>query len=193
MESIRVTPEQVNARVARFSELVPLTYQQDSSLPTEAMDVIYSRRILSVIGLDSGESTVINTNAPIRGAGGITVTYACCPPGTGPALHAHVATYETFTVVQGKFEFMYNDDGSGRVILDRFDTISMEPGVVRAFRNISDEEGILQVIISGGVHDLNDIDFSPAAEKDLREHGDEAVDYFTNIGFTFEAVDGKTS
>jgi len=190
MKSVRKTAEQMAPRIARFAELQPLEVQKTSPLTTEAMDVIYSRKLMSVIGLEGGVSTGINSGAPITGAGGITITLAACPPGTGPSLHAHVATYETFTVLQGKFEFQYNDDGSGRSTLEKFDTISLEPGVVRAFRNVSDEEGILQVIISGGIHDSNDIDFSPVVEEKLRSFGDEAVDYFADKGFTFTAVDG---
>ena len=41
----------------------------------------------------------------------------------------------------------WNDDGSGRVELDQFGTISVPPKVSRAFRNISDDEAILQVVI----------------------------------------------
>jgi quercetin dioxygenase-like cupin family protein len=132
-------------------------------------------------------NTPISANAPINGAGGITVTYAVCPPGQGPSLHSHQATFETFTVMQGRFEITWNDNGENRLELDPFDAISVPPGVCRAFRNIGDTEGVLQVIISGGVHDLHDIDFADASAKKLDAVGPGVLDEFKKVGFRFTA------
>ena len=41
------------------------------------------------------------------------------------------------------------------------------PGVCRSFTNIGKEEGLLQVIISGGVHDVNVISFTPLAVRQM--------------------------
>ena len=41
----------------------------------------------------------------------------------------------------------------------------------RAFRNVGDSEGILQVIITGGVHDMTDIAFSPKARQEIEAVG----------------------
>ena len=70
-------------------------------------------------------------------------------------------------MLKGRFEVYWNDDGGERVELEPFDTISVPPGVCRGFRNIADVEGILQVIISGGVHDLNDIDFALKVAQEI--------------------------
>ena len=102
-------------------------------------------------------------------------------------MHAHRQTYETFTVLRGRFEVFWNDDGSERLELDEFDTISLPPGVCRGFRNISDEDGILQVVISGGVHDMNDIDFPKATAEQLAAFGDDVVAQFEARGMTFTA------
>ena len=115
------------------------------------------------------------------------MTHAVCPPGTGPSLHAHRNTYETFTVLSGRFEVFWNDDGSECVELDQFDTISVPPGVCRGFRNIDDGDGILQVIISGGVHDMNDIDFPKATADQLAAFGNDVVEQFEERGMTFTA------
>ena len=94
-------------RVSKFKTLKPLSIQKDTNIPLEGRDVVYARQLLSVIGLDPKEgSTPINSGAPIVGAGGITMTLAKCPPGQGPGLHNHVNTFETFTVLEGKFEFL---------------------------------------------------------------------------------------
>lgn len=186
-KTLHYTPEQMRARVARFAELEALPIQTDSALGIAARDVIYARKLLSVIGLEGNTHTPINRSAPICGAGGITVTLAVCPPGQGPSLHNHAATFETFTVLQGRFEISWNDDGDEHIILDRWDTISIPPGVCRAFRNLGPEEGVLQVIISGGVHDMDDIAFRPSAAEAIAESSPEALERFKAQGFRFDA------
>jgi quercetin dioxygenase-like cupin family protein len=185
MKTIRMSSEQMQTRIARFARLSPLPIQQ-SDIPLAARDVIYSRKLLSVIGLENA-STPINAQAPIIGAAGMTMTLAVCPPGQGPGLHSHRQTYETFTVMKGRFEVRWNDDGSGRAVLELYDTVSFPPGVCRAFRNIGDEEGILQVIITGGVHDMTDIDFSAKAKEEIEAVRPGLAAEFEKVGFTFTA------
>jgi quercetin dioxygenase-like cupin family protein len=185
MKTITISEKDMEKRVARFKNLSPLPIQQ-SDVPLAARDVVYARELLSVIGLE-GAQTPINAGAPILGAAGMTMTLAVCPPGQGPGLHAHRQTYETFTVLQGRFEVSWNDDGSGRAVLELFDTVSFPPGVCRAFRNIGDGEGILQVLISGGVHDMNDIDFAEDAKRRIEAVGAGLSKAFEAAGFTFTA------
>jgi quercetin dioxygenase-like cupin family protein len=117
------------------------------------------------------------------------MTLAVCPPGQGPGLHAHRQTYETFTVLKGEFEVSWNDDGSERATLRAFDTISFPPGVCRSFRNVGAGEGILQVIITGGVHDMSDIAFSPKARQEIESVRPGLAAEFEKVGFTFDAVE----
>lgn len=187
MKTTHITPEEMENRVSRFRELEPLRAAETLDIPQEAKDVIYARELLSVIGLGGDADTPVNQGAPIQGAGGITMTHAVCPPGTGPSLHNHKKTYETFTVLRGRFEITWNDDGAQRIELNEFDTISVPPGVCRAFRNIGDDQGILQVVISGGIHDMTDIDFTPAIADQLSSYGDGVVELFQDRGMTFTA------
>ena len=187
MHTINISKQEMEGRISRFSQLEPLEAQKSTAIPMEAADKVWSRKLLSVIGLDEGLETPINANAPIKGAGGITITLAACPPGTGPSLHSHRQTFETFTVFKGRFEVYWNDDGGERVELAQFDTISVPPGVCRGFRNISDEEGILQVVISGGVHDLNDIDFAVKVAEEIEAIQPGLLKEFEKAGFTFTA------
>jgi quercetin dioxygenase-like cupin family protein len=186
MKTLRISKSEMAKRIARFSALKPLPIQQ-SDIPLAARDVVYARKLLSVIGLEQDGGTPINAGAPIRGAAGMTLTLAVCPPGQGPGLHAHRQTYETFTVLKGRFEVTWNDDGSEREVLELFDTVSFPPGVCRAFRNIGDQEGILQVIITGGVHDMGDIDFSHHARRHIEAVGPGLSAQFEKAGFTFTA------
>jgi quercetin dioxygenase-like cupin family protein len=186
MKTIRMSAEEMQKRISRFRALKPLPIQ-NASIPVEARDVIYSRKLLSVIGLETNADTPINAEAPIRGAAGMTMTLAVCPPGQGPGLHSHRQTCETFTVMKGRFEVRWNDDGSGSAILELFDTVSFPPGVCRAFRNIGNEEGILQVLITGGVHDMTDIDFSERAKQQIEAVQPGLAAEFEKAGFTFTA------
>lgn|SRR5574341_564038 len=185
MKTIRMSAEQMDRRIARFRNLKPLPIQ-NPSIPEKARDVVYSRKLLSVIGLENAQ-TPINVGAPITGAAGMTMTLAVCPPGQGPGLHSHRETYETFTVMKGRFEVSWNDNGSGRAILELYDTVSFPPGVCRAFRNVGDGEGILQVVITGGVHDMTDIDFAPKAKEEIERVRPGLAAEFEKAGFTFTA------
>ena len=184
MRTIRMSQAEMGKRIARFRELKPLPIQ-NAAIPEKARDVIYARKLLSVIGLET--ETPINAEAPIVGAAGMTMTLALCPPGQGPGLHSHRATYETFTVLKGRFEVLWNDDGSERAVLELYDTISFPPGVCRAFRNIGDDEGILQVVITGGVHDMTDIAFAEKAKNEIEAVRPGLAAEFEKVGFTFTA------
>ena len=187
MKTISLSQADMERRISQFQDLQPLPIQQDGEIPLAATDLIYARKLLSVIGLESAAETPISSAAPIVGAAGMTMTLAVCPPGQGPSLHAHLQTYETFTVLKGRFEITWNDDGGECSVLEQFDTISVPPRVNRAFRNIGDEEGVLQVIITGGVHDMNDIDVSPAVGEKLDAIKPGLRQSFEAKGITFTA------
>ncbi len=95
------------------------------------------------------------------------MTLAKCPVVQVPGLHNHLATFETFTTLEGEFLIKWNDDGSEKLILNKHDTISIPLGFCRSFTNIGKEEGLLQDIISGGVHVVNDISFTPLAASQM--------------------------
>jgi len=185
MKTIRISGLEMQKRIARFKQLKPLPIQNES-IPVQARDVVYSRKLLSVIGLE-GAATPINVGAPIVGAAGMTMTLAVCPPGQGPGLHSHRQTYETFTVMRGRFEVRWNDDGGESAVLEQFDTVSFPPGVCRAFRNVGAEEGILQVIITGGVHDMNDIAFTQEEKQRIDAVAPGLSAEFEKAGFIFTA------
>ena len=94
-------------------------------------------------------------------------------------------------MLKGEFEVRWNDDGGESSVLRLFDTISFPPGVCRAFRNVGSEEGILQVIITGGVHDMNDIAFSERAKQEIEAVRAGLSAEFEKAGFTFNA--GETT
>jgi len=181
-----MTEDSLTARFACYADLKPLQIQCDPKIPQDALDVIYSRKLLPVVGLEAGAQTAVSSAAPIIGAAGITITLAVCPPGQGPQLHAHKATYETFTVLQGTFEFRWGESGEHARRLGRFDTFSVPPRVHRAFRNIGDAEGILQVVISGGKHDARDIYIPAAVMENLKSKSAKLYEQLTASGISSE-------
>jgi len=187
MKTIEIDADEMKSRISLYADLKPLPIQQDPDIPREAIDLVYARKLLSVIGLDDMTDTPINNSAPIVGAGGMTMTLAVCPPGQGPSLHAHHRTHETFTVLKGRFEITWNDDGGGRIVLEQFDTIAIPPQVNRAFRNVGEAEGILQVIITGGIHDKTDIDVAPIVAERLDGIRPGLKSKFEALGLTFNA------
>ena len=90
-------------------------------------------------------------------------------------------------LLKGKFLIEWNDDGSENIQLNEFDTISIPPGVCRSFKNISNKEGLLQVIISGGIHDMNDISFTKSARDKMENISPNLSKKFENVGFKFDA------
>lgn len=187
MGTREIALEEMEERISRYSTLQPLKIQQNSTAPIDVLDLIYSRELLPVIGLDEGESALTD-DPPIRGAGGMTMTLARCPSGTGPGLHSHQDTFETFTVLAGQFEFAWGDSGEQSVLLDTFDTISIPPRCCRAFKNVSEVEGLLQVLITGGVHDMNDINFHPEIGRAVKKNSPDFRDQLDKRGMKFTAV-----
>ena len=186
MSKSNFSKKEMMERISIFKNLKPLSVQLDKSIPQEGKDIVYARELLSVIGLnDTKKKIPINKNAPIKGAAGITMTIAKCPPGQGPGLHYHKSTYETFTVLKGKFLIEWNENDKESIELDYLDTISIPPGVCRSFKNISASDGLLQVIISGGIHDMDDIEFTASAKKNINEVKKNLSKKFEDLGFKF--------
>lgn len=186
MRTIDLSVEEMEGRIARRARLQPIAAQREARHSQAVLDLIYARQLLPVVGLDEG-ATALSDAAPIRGAGGMTITYAVCPPGQGPGLHAHRCTFETFTVLSGTFAFAWGDKGDKQVTLEEWDVISVPPLLSRAFRNIGSTEGVLQVIITGGTHDRNDIDISPDVAEQMRRISPESYDEISSKTFSFTA------
>lgn len=182
-----ISKQEIQNRIARFSKLQVLESQKNSTLPLEVMDIIYSRQLKPVITVGEDPNAPFGDAAPIQGAAGISITYAICPSGTGPASHSHVKTYETFTVMRGRFEFSCGRDGADKVVLEEFDTLSVPPGVFRAFKHIGEGEGVLQVLISGGVHDSRDIIFPKSTADEISAIDPSYLEFFRErAGLYFE-------
>ena len=56
MGTREITPKEMDERISRYSKLQPLKIQQEAQAPLDVLDMIYSRELLPVIGLEEGES-----------------------------------------------------------------------------------------------------------------------------------------
>ena len=186
MKTVQMTKEEVKQRTARFDKLQAMSTLKDNPVVSEAArDIFLARKIMPIV-LEQTQNA-FGSVAAIYGAAGLTMNISVCPPGQGPGLHAHHKTFETFFVLQGKFEFSVNDDGAEKVVLKQWDTLSVPPGVCRGFRNIDSKDSTLMTVITGGVHDRNDISLPPAIGAAIDAHGPGVLDEVKKIGLTFDA------
>ena len=186
MKTVQMTAAEVRERTARFDNLQAMSTLKDNPVvPQAAKDIFLARKIMPIV-LEQTQNAFGNA-AAIFGAAGLTMNISVCPPGQGPGLHAHHRTFETFIVLDGTFEFTVNDAGDQKVVLDRWDTFSVPPGVCRAFRNVGDREGTMLTVITGGVHDRNDISLPPSIGAAIDAYGPGVLDEVKNIGLTFDA------
>lgn len=171
-------------RTARFAELSQWTVQTDDVVPQEVRDLIYARKLVTAAAPEG-------VQGPFRNPAVVTVddfslTFAVCPPGQGPGLHSHLRTTETFVCLKGRFRVYWGESGEHETVLDELDLISIPPGVIRGFQNVGDGEGILQVLITGGVHDMNDIWMPRSVVEAIKAHGEDVFAEVAKAGVHFD-------
>ncbi len=193
MKTVTVTPEDMQRRTARFAKLQSYQQQhQDSAgIPAAAFAQIAANKIYPVLVPADYQGRA--AAAPVKGAPGLVITIAECPPGDGAGLHAHEQSIENFFCLNGRFEIAWGDDGRDSVILEPLDFISIPPGVCRSFKNVSNETARLLVMIQiQGAEQADRVHHSPKVGEDIRQKfGPETVAALSRIGFKFDA--GVTS
>jgi mannose-6-phosphate isomerase-like protein (cupin superfamily) len=127
------TVEAMEARVARFRALVPTGDYVDAAIPG------CERSTYRVLGVPPA--------APLA-AEGFHMNIVCCEPGKSAPLHNHL-TQEVFVALTGHWQVFWGPAGERSVLLGRWDTISIPPGVSRGFRNVGDEPAWLMGMASG--------------------------------------------
>ena len=186
MKTVQMSAADVAQRTARFDKLQAMSTLKDNPVvPEAARDIFLARKIMPIV-LEQTQNA-FGSVAAIYGAAGLTMNISVCPPGQGPGLHAHHRTFETFFVLEGAFEFSVNDDGGQKVVLNKWDTLSVPPGVCRGFRNVADRDSVLMTVITGGVHDRNDISLPPSIGQRIDAFGPGVLDEVKKIGISFDA------
>ena len=183
-----LTPEKMEARVARFGKLQ--TYQNQNlekqGIPPGAMEKITARRVYPVMAPADYQGR--SAGAPVKGPRGLIVSIAECEAGNGPGLHRHLNTVENFMCLTGRFEIAWGDQGEHTLVLEPLDMISVPRGENRSFRNVSNETGRLLVMIVPETEQQADpISYAASLAKEIEtQYGKSALDGLQNIGFVFE-------
>ena len=191
MKTVDISPEEMTHNIARFDDLVANKAKTGNKIPPEARERMTARATKTVIADPTASDTPWGAGGkggPISGPKNFAVVIAECEAGNGPALHVHQISTETFTCIKGRFRVEWGDNAEHGIELNLFDTISVPPGVMRRFENISDETGLLYVIMQGNENRLRDVEFAPKLGEELREQfGDAVVHKLEDIGYNFTA------
>ena len=183
--------EELAQRVARFDQLQPMSTAKDlADIPQAARDIIFARTLMPVI-LEKTKNPFGDT-AAIYGAAGTTMNVSVFPPGQGPCLHSHHHTYENFMVLDGAFEFSVGDDGQEKITLNKWDVFSCPPGMYRGFKNVADTDSVLLTVITGAVHERDDVSVPPRVTEQVRAgYGEEVLKAFKKIATFNEIAEGE--
>ena len=179
------TKEEIEARVSRFSELKPMSTADDLAwVGLDAMDVFYARKLMPVI-LDDTKNPFGN-QAPIIGAAGSTMFVSIMPPGQGPCLHSHNATFETFMVLEGTIEYHIGEPIAHVITLDKWDVLSCPPNVYRGFNNVGQTDAVQLTVITGTGESRDDVSMPDSiAQQVEKDFGKKVVDAFRSV-FSFD-------
>jgi quercetin dioxygenase-like cupin family protein len=177
----------VTQRIARYSKLVPYkdSINAASGIPQEAMLMMSPDKVMPIMSPSGWEGR--SKVAPVKGAPGLTVTLAECPPGDSAGLHKHTASVENFFCVQGRFEITWGEEGQFSTLLEPLDFISVPAGVYRDFRNVGNELGRLLVMIQPEPGDKQDAVYHAAStgEEITRRWGGATLQAMAAIGVRF--------
>ncbi len=194
MQTIEVSQDDMKARIARFQdqESQSAHYAEAIGIPREAYEIMAAETLYLMMAPDTQGGPMAQRPA-IAGDKGVSVIIARCPPGDKPLLHAHHYTVETFMCLTGKFRIRWGSDADQHIDLEPHDMIAVPPGVDRQFENITDEEALLLVIITGeGDEDFADISMPPGETAMMRERfGQAVIDGYNRIGVAWRNADGK--
>ncbi|MDC0190175.1 cupin domain-containing protein [Rhodospirillales bacterium] len=190
MKTITVTLEEMESRVARFSQITPQSnsYSEEDEIPKEAYEMLTAKTLYLLMSPECQGGPMAHQPAVVT-KDKMSVIIAECPPGDRPLLHAHHRTNETFFCLDGRFRIRWGDEGENQTFLEQYDMIAVPPGVVRDFTNVSDKTARLLVWITGETEDdFNDIEMPPIEAQRLeKKFGNEVLKKFKNIGVSFNA------
>ncbi len=190
METLDFTPEDMEKRIARLGDLTPnkAEFAERGGVPQEAYEFVAAKDIFLLMAKPKPAEKQ-NSKPAVEGPDGASVYVVGTPPGDGPALHAHMTTYETFMPLTGRYRFDYGRDGKHNVVLNPFELISVPPGVIRRFENVEDYESRMLVIIQGEDENaLNDIIMPPSVGEEIAERwGPETTAKIEEMGMLFNA------
>ncbi len=159
-----MTPEQMEARIVRYGDLMPCkTAFIDAHTPGSDQ-----KENFTIIG--GGVSESADQHVHIQETPGFNIGAAGQPPRCRNSLHSH-RTAEVFYVHKGRWRFFWGRYGtSGEVTLEEGDIINIPTGIFRGFENIGTDYGIIMAIL-GGDDAGGGVIWAPQVIQDAQDHG----------------------
>lgn len=165
----QVSNEEMQQRIVRFDQLknqgIPLMFI-DSILPG------HQRMNYAVIGDTASENAEFKPaiSAPHK----FQIGMGFALPGNGPAFHTHDYV-ESFFILEGRWRYYWGSEPGkidGEAILNKWDYISLPPGLYRGFEVAGDEVGWFFAVLDP--HDVfrsKDPYWDPEIERKAAEYG----------------------
>lgn len=159
-----MTPEQMDARIVRYGELVPCrTAFIDAHTPGSDQ-----KENFTIIGAGVSESP--DQHVHIRETPGFNIGAAGQPPKCRNSLHIH-RTAEVFFVLKGRWRFFWGRWGdAGEVVLEEGDIFNIPTGIFRGFENVGTDYGMIMAIL-GGDDAGGGVVWAPQVLEEARDHG----------------------
>lgn len=157
-DSKPISHKDMMSRVWRFNDLTPSPRAfLDCTVPG------HIRTLYSALGRGTDDEQLEGT--AVEHALNYHIDFVKAEPGNGAALHSH-GSEETFVALTGEWEVSWGDDGSDKTTLKPFDGIVVPPGVLRAFRNTSEELATLLVVL--GAHNVGHVVWARSLKEPFR-------------------------
>ncbi len=174
MQWNQVSVEEMEKRVARWDqrEVIPI----QKMLPADLNRELIADQVFGVVTSNQeGDPQNFFDTAPIQsGVSGMAVSVVSCPSEQGPGNHVHQFTYENFMPLSGRWRIFWGDESEHHVDLDQWDMVSVPPGTMRRFENLSGERAHMLVLAYGEGKLDNDVHVPADEINRLREQfGDE--------------------
>jgi mannose-6-phosphate isomerase-like protein (cupin superfamily) len=160
METLTLSRDQMQPRIARFRELKPAVAVagRTGRLPEDLRAALMSQ---TVYGLTSpsgeGERNFWDSAAVPAGTPNFGAVYVRARTGAGAGWHVHRYSYENFVAMQGTWRIFWNGpENEEHVDLEPFDMVSIPPGAIRRFEYVGEGEGVLMAFAYAAEHSLMD-------------------------------------
>lgn len=182
MEWNQVSEEEMEKRTARWEnrEVIPI----QKMLPPDLNRELIADQVFGVVtSTKEGDPQNFFDTAPIQsGVGGLAMSIVSCPPNQGPGNHVHQRTFENFMPLSGRWRIYWGDNSENSVELDKWDMVSVPPGAMRRFENLSDERAHMLVVAYGEGDLDNDVHVPSEEISRLRNHfGDQHSEIIDQI------------
>jgi mannose-6-phosphate isomerase-like protein (cupin superfamily) len=178
---------EMEARTVRFAALgdIQTHHGSKAGIAGEVFERFAPNRVFPILIPQGYQGR--SSAAPLVGEPGLYVSVTRCPAGTGPALHIHPHNIEYFFCLEGKFRIRWGETGDRSLTLDQYDLCSVPGGIYRTFENITDEPGLLLVVVHIQTEEQSDdVVLAPAETERLSsEFGEETIRKLEQIGFRF--------